>query len=158
MILLSSSRSKISTAQKYVNEISQADDLPAEEIEKNRERNGDLVLDNVWSVEQLFMFFKYKLNCPTIVTRTGFSIERGLKKNKLYSEYFKECTFRPQITKKAHEVQKQKEVMSKIDQNLNVFDPERHELESMNVSDKNSINNGSAKKSTFKRHSRSFHK
>jgi hypothetical protein len=62
MILLSSSKNKIPTAQNYVGEISRADDLPIEEIEKNRERNADLIVDHVWTVEQLFQFYKHKLN------------------------------------------------------------------------------------------------
>lgn len=145
LILLSNSNNKIRTAQSYIEEISQADDLPLEEIENNRERNADLVLESVWTVEQLFLFFKHKLNCPTIVTRTGFSIERGLKKNKLYTDYFKECTFRPKITKKAHEVEEKKEVMKKINKNLQVFEPDSHDLDSQCVSDKNSFIGSSQK-------------
>ena len=105
MILLNSSKNKIRTAEKYVNEISQADDLPIEEIDKNRERNSDLYIEHPWSCQELFDFHKHYLNCPSIVTRTGFSIDRGLKKNKLYTEHFRECTFKPKITKKAQEVE-----------------------------------------------------
>lgn len=90
MILLSKSRHKLLTAEKYVEEISQADDLPLEEIEKNRERNSELVLGTLWTVEQLFMFHKYKLNCPSIVTRTGVKIDDSEKKARLYNEHFKE--------------------------------------------------------------------
>ena len=154
MILLSNSKNKISTAKRYIEEISKADDLPIEEIDKNRERNADLIVDHQWSVEQLFQFYKHKLNCPAIVTRTGFSIDRGLKKNQLYHEYFKECTFRPKITKKAHDVEEKKTRMLKVAQHLNVFDADGHELESMGVSDAHNSNTNSAQKSNFNRNSR----
>lgn len=62
MILLSTSKGKISVAERYVQEISQADDLPAEEIQKNRERNQDLMVEDLWTVEELFVFYKQKLN------------------------------------------------------------------------------------------------
>jgi len=80
MILLNSSKQKLSKAEKYIKEISFADDLPLEEIEKNRNRNADLYIEKPWTLEELFSFYKTKLNCPAIVTRTGFSIDRGLKK------------------------------------------------------------------------------
>lgn len=130
MILLSNSKHKLGTAEKYIAEISKADDLPEEDIAKNRERNGDLYVEHPWTCEQLFLFHTNKLNCPNIVTRTGFSIDRGLKKNKLYVEHFKECTFKPTITKKAHEVEQKKTSMIKINESLDVFDADKHNLES----------------------------
>ena len=90
MILLSNSRDKILVAQKYVDDISQADDLPMGEIEKNRERNSDLVVDSLWTVEELFVFFTHKLNCSPVVTRAGFSMDRDIKKHQLFSEHYKE--------------------------------------------------------------------
>lgn len=158
MILWSSSKNRIPTAQDYIGEISRADDLPIEEIEKNRERNADLIVDHVWTVEQLFQFHKHKLNWPTIVTRTGFSIDRGLKKNQLYQDYFKECTFRPQITKKAHEVEEKKIIMNKVDHHLNVFDANPHDIESMGNSDRNSGKVGSSNKPSVHRNSRFMQK
>lgn len=49
MILLSTSKHKVETAERYIEEISQADDLPIEEIQKNRERNKEFVIDNLWT-------------------------------------------------------------------------------------------------------------
>jgi hypothetical protein len=62
MILLTSSRNRLATAQDYIEEISRADDLPKEDIEKNRDRNVDLIVDHIWTVEELFQFHKHKLN------------------------------------------------------------------------------------------------
>ena len=62
MILLSNSKRKAVTAEKYLADISQADDLSLEEIENNKQRNSELVLKDVWTVEQLFEYFKNKLN------------------------------------------------------------------------------------------------
>jgi hypothetical protein len=62
MILLTSSRNRLATAQDYIEEISRADDLPKEDIEKNRDRNVDLMVDHIWTVEELFQFHKHKLN------------------------------------------------------------------------------------------------
>lgn len=62
MILLSNSKRKAVTAEKYLADISQADDLSLEEIENNKQRNSELVLKDVWTVEQLFDYFKNKLN------------------------------------------------------------------------------------------------
>jgi predicted DNA-binding protein YlxM (UPF0122 family) len=62
MILLSTSKHKVETAERYIDEISQADDLPIEEIQKNRERNKEFVIDHVWTCDQLFSFYKHKLN------------------------------------------------------------------------------------------------
>jgi len=118
MILLGGSKHKLFKAQMYVEEISKSDDLPVEEIQKNRDNNSDLLLDNVWTVEHLLYNYRHKLNSPPIVTRTGFSIDRELKKNKLYNDYFKEYTFRPKITKKAHEFEEKKEMMQKIDREI----------------------------------------
>jgi len=89
MILLSNSRGKISIAQKYIDDISQADDFPMGEIENNRERNSDLVVDNLWTVEELFVFL-HKLNCSPVVARVGFSMDRDIKKHQLFSEHYKE--------------------------------------------------------------------
>jgi hypothetical protein len=105
MILFSSSRHKIEKADKYIEEISQAENLPVEEIRKNRENNKDLLVDHLWTTEQLFMFYKRKINALPTFTRSGFSLDREMKRSKLYNEYYKEYTFRPQITKKAHEVE-----------------------------------------------------
>ena len=52
-------------------------------------------------------------------------------------------------------LRRNKAAMFKINQNLNVFDADRHELDSMFASDMNSQNNGSAQKQHSKRHSRS---
>ncbi len=52
----------MNVAQSYIEEISQAADLPLEEIEKNRERNADLFVEDQWTVEELFLFYKHKLN------------------------------------------------------------------------------------------------
>jgi hypothetical protein len=79
-----------------------------------------------------------------------------LKKNQLYQDYFKECTFRPQITKKAHEVEEKKITNSRVDHHLNVFDANPHDIESMGNSEKDSANVGS--KPSVKRHSRFLHK
>jgi hypothetical protein len=49
MILLSSSKHRLPTAERYVNEISSSDDLPAEDIEKNRQRNSDLYIEHPWT-------------------------------------------------------------------------------------------------------------
>lgn len=141
MILLTSSKHKVETAEKYISDISQADDLPTEEIDKNRQRNADLYIANPWTCELLFHYFKTKLNCPNIVIRTGFSIDRGLKKNKLFTEHFKECTFKPQITQKAQEVENKKTSMIKINESLNVFDHDKNMLESPMGSNERSIKN-----------------
>lgn len=79
IILLSNSYNKVNIGEQYISEISQADDLPFEEIEKNKERNSQLVLGNVWTVQQLFEFFKNKLNCASIVSRNGPSIDNHIK-------------------------------------------------------------------------------
>lgn len=52
-------------------------------------------------------------------------------------------------------LRKNKTAMQKINQNLNVFDADRHELDSVLASDMNSLHNGSAQKQDPKRHSRS---
>lgn len=155
MILLSGSKHKISTAERYIDEISQADDLPVEEIEKNRERNADLLLDHIWTVEQFFMFYKHKLNCPSIVTRTGFSVDRGMRQSKLYDDYFKECTFKPKITRRAQEIEEKKISMFKINQSLDVFDANKQELDTSDNVDKNNSKNGSAHKTTNKKNPKS---
>lgn len=49
MILLNSSNNAVQKAERYIDEISQADDLPLEEIQKNRERNSDLYIEDPWS-------------------------------------------------------------------------------------------------------------
>lgn len=61
-----------------------------DEIQNNRERNSDLVVANLWTVEELFIFYKHKLNCSSGVTRTGLSMDRDFKKNQLLTEHFKE--------------------------------------------------------------------
>ena len=58
MIILSNSKRKITTAENYLVEISQADGLSLEEIEMNKERNSELVLSDVWTIEELFNFSK----------------------------------------------------------------------------------------------------
>ena len=160
MILLSNSKRKAVTAEKYLADISQADDLSLEEIENNKQRNSELVLKDVWTVEQLFEYFKNKLNWPTIVTRTGFTIfplggdsqrstfENSEKKQRLISEHYRECTFRPQISQKVREAEEKKLWMNKINQNLEVFNIDKHDIDHNLNGDKGSQNSSSKKQNS----------
>lgn len=145
MILLSNSKRKAVTAAKYLQEISKADDLSPEEIEENKKRNSELVLKEEWSVEQLFDYFKRKLNWPSIVARTGFSIENSEKKQRLINEHYKECTFKPQVSVKVREADEKKISMSKINQSLEALNINKQDVDQNIYGDKDS-RHGSGKK------------
>lgn len=131
-ILLSNSYNKLTIGEQYIYEISQADDVPFEEVEKNKERNAELVLGSVWTVEQLFDFFKNKLNWASIVSRNGVSIDGDLKKQRLTQELFKECTFRPKILKKSKDLRRKTLSMAKLEDSVNVFD-QRQSISSLQI-------------------------
>ena len=150
MILLSNSKRKVTTAEKYLLEISQAEGLSLEEIEMNKERNSELVVSNIWSVDELFNFYKIKLNWPAIVARTGLGIENNQRKQRLYNEHYKEWTFRPQVSQKVREAEEKKISMNKINQSLDAFNVDQNELDANIMIDKTS-KNLSAQKSSSKR-------
>ena len=79
VILLSNSPNKIITGEQYIIEISQADNLPIEEIERNKERNAQLIPYSLWTMKELFEFYKEKLNWPSIVSRNGPTINDSIK-------------------------------------------------------------------------------
>ncbi|CAI2386201.1 unnamed protein product [Moneuplotes crassus] len=98
----------VDLVEEYLSEVSIVDNIPEEEILKNIETNRDIFVEHPWSIQHLFYEYLTNLKQPVQITRQIKGPLAQVKLIETLNEHYKEYTFKPKISKKSKQIEKQK--------------------------------------------------
>jgi len=98
----------VDLAEEYLNDVSIGDDLPEDEVKKNREMNDNIYVKNPWPIRLLFKEYITHLQQPMQITRQIKGPIGQVKLIETLNEHYKEYTFKPKINQKSKYIERKK--------------------------------------------------
>lgn len=98
----------VQLAEQYLNDVSKIDDIPQEELVKNRQMNDNIYVKKPWSIERLFNEYLINFKQPMQLTRQIKGPIGQVKLIETLNEHYKDYTFKPKICSMSKEIEKRK--------------------------------------------------
>lgn len=87
----------VGLAEQYLNDVSKIDDIPQEELKKNRQMNDNIYVKKPWPIEKLFSEYLANFKQPVQLTRQIKGPIGQVKLIETLNEHYKHYTFKPKI-------------------------------------------------------------
>ena len=98
----------VGLAEQYLNDVSKIDDIPQEELKKNRQMNDNIYVKKPWPIEKLFSEYLANFKQPVQLTRQIKGPIGQVKLIETLNEHYKHYTFKPKIWSMSKEIEKRK--------------------------------------------------
>ena len=103
----------VELAEQYLNDVSKIDDIPQEELIKNRQMNDNIYVKKPWPIERLFTEYLITFKQPVQLTRQIKGPIGQVKLIETLNEHYKHYTFKPKICSMSKEIEKRKRLEAK---------------------------------------------